>query len=47
MSKLTITEAVKIIPVSESTLRRDLKSGKVSFESDPKGVKFMCEQSRV
>ena len=36
MSKLTITEAIKIIPVSESTLRRDLKSGKVSFETDAK-----------
>lgn len=36
MSKLTITEAVKVIPVSESTLRRDLKSGKVSFETDAK-----------
>ena len=39
MSKLSITEAVKIIPVSESTLRRDLKSGKVSFDLDPKGRK--------
>ena len=39
MSKISITEAVKIIPVSESTLRRDLKSGKVSFEVDPKGRK--------
>ena len=36
MSKLSITEAVKVIPVSESTLRRDLKSGKVSFETDAK-----------
>ena len=39
MSKLSITEAVKIIPVSESTLRRDLKSGKVSFETDTKNRK--------
>ena len=39
MSELTITEAVKIIPVSESTLRRDLKSGKVSYEKDQKGRK--------
>ena len=39
MSKLTLTEAVKIIPVSESTLRRDLKSGKVSFDTDAKGRK--------
>ena len=49
MSKLTITEAVKIIPVSESTLRRDLKSEKVSFESDPKGRKLFdaSELTRV
>ena len=39
MSKLTLTEAVKILPVSESTLRRDLKSGKVSFDLDQKGRK--------
>lgn len=39
MSKLSITEAVKIIPVSESTLRRDLKSGKISFKTDEKGRK--------
>ena len=39
MSKLSITEAVKILPVSESTLRRDLKSGKVSFETDQRGRK--------
>ena len=39
MSKLTITDAVKVIPVSESTLRRDLKSGKVSFETDAKNRK--------
>ena len=37
LSKLTITEAVKIIPVSESTLQRDLKSGKVSSEKDLQG----------
>ena len=39
MSKLSITEAVKVIPVSESTLRRDLKSGKISFETDAKNRK--------
>ena len=39
MSKLTLTEAVSVIPVSESTLRRDLKSGKVSFETDERGRK--------
>ena len=39
MPKLTITEAVKIIPVSESKLRRDMKAGEVSFEVDEKGKK--------
>ena len=34
MQKLSTAEAVKVIPVSESTLRRDLKSGKVSFTTD-------------
>ena len=49
MSKLTITEAVKVIPVSESTLRRDLKSGKVSFETDAKNRKQLdvSELTRV
>ena len=49
MPKLSITEAVKIIPVSESTLRRDLKSGKVSFETDTKNRKRIdiAELSRV
>jgi len=36
---LTLTQAVAVIPVSESTLRRDIKSGKVSFETDAKGRK--------
>ena len=36
-TKLTIKEAVAVIPVSESTLRRDLKSGKVSSEKDLQG----------
>jgi len=39
MSKLSLTEAVAVIPVSESTLRRDLKRGKVSFDTDTKGRK--------
>ena len=39
MQKLTITEAVKVIPVSESKLRRDMKAGVVSFEVDEKGKK--------
>ena len=39
MSKLTITESVKVIPVSESKLRRDMKAGVVSFEVDEKGKK--------
>ena len=39
MSKLSLTEAVAVIHVSESTLRRDMKRGKVSFETDAKGRK--------
>ena len=39
MQNLTITEAVKVIPVSESKLRRDMKAGVVSYEVDAKGKK--------
>ena len=34
MSKITFSEAVEIIPVSESTLRRHMRAGKVSSEKD-------------
>ena len=37
MSKIPLPEAVKIISVSESTLRRDMRSGKVSSEKDHRG----------
>ena len=37
MSKITFSEAVKIIPPSESTLRRDMRTGKVSSEKDRRG----------
>ena len=37
MSKITLSEAVNIIPVSESTLRRHMRSGKVSSEKDYNG----------
>ena len=37
MSKVTFGEAVNIIPVSESTLRRHMRSGKVSSEKDHGG----------
>ena len=37
MARLTIKEVVAITPVSESTLRRDIKSGKVSSEKDDRG----------
>ena len=49
MTKLTITEAVKVIPVSESKLRRDMKAGVVSFEVDEKGKKRfdLSELARV
>ena len=41
MSKLTIMEAVKVVPVSESTLRRDLNTGKVSFTTAKNGKKVI------
>ena len=37
MSKITLSEAVEIIPVSESTLRRHMRTGKVSSEKDHNG----------
>ena len=37
MAKITISEAVGMTGVSESTIRRDIKSGKVSSEKDAKG----------
>ena len=37
MAKITISEAVGLTGVSESTIRRDIKSGKVSSEKDAKG----------
>ena len=36
-SKVSISEAVGLTGVSESTIRRDIKSGKVSSEKDAKG----------
>ena len=37
MARLTIKEAIAITPVSESTLRRDIRSGKVSHRKKMKG----------
>ncbi|MCY4568957.1 MAG: hypothetical protein OXD49_11680 [Candidatus Poribacteria bacterium] len=37
MAKITISEAVGLTGVSESTIRRDIKSGTVSSEKDEKG----------
>lgn len=37
MAQITISEAVGLTGVSESTIRRDIKSGKVSSEKDEKG----------
>ena len=37
MSKVTFSEAVNIILVSDSTLRRHMRSGKVSSEKDDSG----------
>ena len=43
MSKITFSEAVKIIPVSESTLRRHMRSGKVSSEKDHGGRIYLIQ----
>ena len=37
MTKVTISEAVGMTGVSESTIRRDIKAGKFSSEKDEKG----------
>lgn len=49
MSKIRFTEAVKMLPVSESTLRRDMRKGKVSVDKDRNGrnVFDVAELQRV
>ena len=49
MHKISIAAAVKLVPVSESTLRRDVKRGKVSSEKDATGnlVIDIAELERV
>ena len=49
MSKITLTEAVNLLPVSESTLRRDMLKGKVSADKDLRGrnVFDVAELQRV
>ena len=37
MSKITLKEAVKVTGKSESTIRRDMRKGKVSYTKDEKG----------
>ena len=37
MAKISISEAVGLTGISESTIRRDIKSGKVSSAKDDKG----------
>ena len=39
MAKVTMSEAVGLTGISESTLRRAIKSGKVSSEKDEKGYR--------
>ena len=47
MSKLTIVDAVKVIPVSESTLRRDLRTGKVSFTTAKNGNQKVIDAAEL
>ena len=48
-SLVSVKEALELIDVSESSLRRDIKSGKVSSEKDERGRRLMdvSELSRV
>ena len=41
MAKLTIAEAVKMVDVSQTTLYRDLKDGKLSATTDKRGRKVI------
>ena len=47
MSKLTIVDAVKVISVSESTLRRDLRTGKVSFTTAKNGNQKVIDAAEL
>lgn len=40
-TKLSIKQAVKVIPVSESSLRRAIKNGDVSSEKDDRGRRLI------
>lgn len=41
MSKVTISEAVKMVNVSQTTLYRDMKEGKFSADTDTRGKKVV------
>jgi len=49
MAKIPISEAVKMVGVSQTTLYRDLKEGKMSYETDARGRKVIdtAELQRV
>lgn len=49
MSKVSVSEAVALTGKSEATIRRDIKSGKVSSDKDDRGRRVidMSEVSRV
>ncbi|MDD9972969.1 MAG: hypothetical protein OXU27_03135 [Candidatus Poribacteria bacterium] len=49
MARITIKEAVAITPVSESTIRRDIKTTKLSSEKDSRGRRLIdtAELARV
>ena len=49
MSKVTIAEAVKMVDVSQTTLYRDMKEGKISTDKDTRGKKVVdiAELQRV
>ena len=47
MSKITFSEAVNIIPVSESTLRRHMRSGKVSSSEKDHGGRNLFDTAEL
>lgn len=49
MSKLTVTESEKLVPVGKSTIYSDMETGKLSFEINARGHKVIdsAELDRV
>jgi hypothetical protein len=46
MSKITIKQAMQLTGKSDSTLRRDMRAGKVSYTKDDKGKVILTQPKR-